>query len=101
MLTLIRYQRKSCAEIVVKSKSGLEVSCTYSSEDCGLCPDTFITKHCFEVFFLQEHDFWGHQLTWIDLIEAQISNCNHHEVRGDGIYPFPNFNGGAVEVWDG
>ena len=39
-------------------------------------------------------------LTWITLIPAWISNYIHYKVCDEITYPFPNFSGGAVEVWD-
>ena len=32
--------------------------------------------------------------------EAMISNYNHYKVWDEITYPFSNFNGGTVEVWD-
>ena len=31
---------------------------------------------------------------------AWISNYTHHKVWDEITYPFPNFNGAAVEVWE-
>ena len=28
------------------------------------------------------------------------SNCIHYDVRDEITYPFPNFNGATVEVWE-
>ena len=46
-------------------------------------------------------DSWGaiyqHGLI---LITAWISNYIHYKVWDEIIYPFPNFNGATVEVWE-
>ena len=47
------------------------------------------------------HKAWGpfywHGLT---LIPAWISNYIHYKVWDEITYPFPNANGGTVEVWE-
>ena len=42
--------------------------------------------------------FYWHRLT---LIPAWISNHSHYKLRDEIIYPFPNFNGCIVGVWEG
>ena len=44
---------------------------------------------------------WG-PFYWDDLtlISAWISNHIHYKVWGEITYPFPNFNGATVEVWE-
>ena len=41
--------------------------------------------------------FYKHGL---NLIPAWISNCTHNKVWDKTTYPFPNFNGCTVEVWE-
>ena len=41
--------------------------------------------------------FHKHILT---LIQVWINNYNHFKVWGEFFYPFPNFNGATVEVWE-
>ena len=41
--------------------------------------------------------FYWHVL---DLIPAWISNCTQYIMWGEITYPFPNFNGATVEVWE-
>ena len=41
--------------------------------------------------------FYQHDLT---LIPAWISNYSHYNVWDEIIYPFPNFNGCTVDVWE-
>ena len=41
-----------------------------------------------------------HLLTWINLIPAGISNYIHYKVWHEITYPFPNFNGATIEVWE-
>ena len=41
--------------------------------------------------------FYWHGLT---LIPAWINNYTHYKVWDEITYPFPNFNGGTVEVWE-
>ena len=41
--------------------------------------------------------FYSHGLT---LIPALISNYVHYNMWGEITYPFPNFNGYTVEVWE-
>ena len=38
--------------------------------------------------------------TWANLILAWSSNYIHYKVWHEISYPFPNFNGAAVEVWE-
>ena len=42
---------------------------------------------------------WALLLTWISY-HVWLSNYIHYNVWGEIIYPFPNFNGGTVEVWE-
>ena len=39
-------------------------------------------------------------ILWVALIPAWISNYVHCKVWDEITYPFPNFNGGTVEVWE-
>ena len=41
-----------------------------------------------------------HLLTWINLFPAWISNSMHCNMLDEITYPFPNFNGSTVEVWE-
>ena len=41
-----------------------------------------------------------HLLAWINLISAWISNYMPTKVWYEITYPFPNFNGTTVEVWE-
>ena len=36
----------------------------------------------------------------LTLIPAWMSNYNHYKVQDEITYPFPNFNGATVEVWE-
>ena len=38
--------------------------------------------------------------TWINFIPTWISNDMPSKVWDESIYPFPNFNGTAIEVWE-
>ena len=44
---------------------------------------------------------WSPDFYWLrlTLIPAWISDYTHYKVWGEIIYPLPNFNGAAVEVW--
>ena len=44
-----------------------------------------------------KHLFYKHRLT---LTPAWISNYIHYNVGNEITYPFPNFNGAAIEVWE-
>ena len=39
-------------------------------------------------------------LTWINLILARINDYIYYNVWGEITFPFPNFNGATVEVWE-
>ena len=39
-------------------------------------------------------------LLWINLIPTWISSYIHYKVWGEIIYPFLNFNGATVDVWE-
>ena len=39
-------------------------------------------------------------LTRLTRIPVWISNYTHYKVRDEIPYPFPNFNGATVEVWE-
>ena len=43
---------------------------------------------------------WSLLLTWFNLDPAWISNFIHHKIWDEITYPFPNFNGCTVEVWE-
>ena len=38
--------------------------------------------------------------TWINIIPARINNYIYYNVWGEITFPFPNFNGATVEVWE-
>ena len=44
--------------------------------------------------------YTAHHLPGATLIPAWISNHMRNEECGGITYPFPNFNGGTVEVWE-
>ena len=39
-------------------------------------------------------------ITGLTLVPAWISKCTHHKMWDEIIYPFPNFNGFTIEVWE-
>ena len=49
------------------------------------------------VAHVSSNPFYSHDLT---LISAWITNHTHMKVWNEITYPFPNFNGGTVEVWE-
>ena len=52
---------------------------------------------CLSVWRSHQGPLYWHGLT---LIPAWISNYIHYEVQDEITYPFPNFNGAVVEVWE-
>ena len=46
--------------------------------------------------------YWHHLIYWnrLTLIPARIRNYMASKIRDEIIYPFTNFNGAAVEVWE-
>ena len=47
-----------------------------------------------------DQKFWTFRWDGLTLIPAWISNYIHYKVWGEITYPFPNFNGATVEVWE-
>ena len=39
-------------------------------------------------------------ITGLTLVPAWISKCTHYKMWDEIIYPFPNFNGFTIEVWE-
>ena len=58
------------------------------TDPCGIC-------HCQHCFY--RGSFYWHGLT---LISARISNHIPSKVRDEVTYPFSNFNGATIEVWN-
>ena len=62
---------------------------------------TLLCSCDFTIMFPSYQNFWGplykHFLTYIP---AWVSNYIHYKVWNEITYPFTNFNGATVEVWE-
>ena len=76
-------------EMTVKPSIHLQHVCLAFTSSAAIRP-TSITPY-------NRGSLYKHGLT---LIPVWISNYIHHKVWDEITYPFPNFNGAAVEVWE-
>ena len=63
-----------------------------------------IILHCISLLYNKmangNPSSWTTRIRPITLIPAWISNYIHYKLRDEIPYPFPNFNGATVEVWE-
>ena len=96
---------------ILKSISKQQLVCKFGimeNESCYFTVFTKVSTHLViphEIFrrvvFLTEFLSAGSLLlTWFNLIPASISNHTHYNVWDDITYPFLNFNGATVEVYE-